>query len=73
MDWITTDPAVIIVILIARSPIDINVLMVSAMGTTDCLSGKLHRYYLTSYKQDLYYAPIEQVLPVERYYLYVSV
>ncbi|EDP98736.1 pteridine reductase [Shewanella benthica KT99] len=44
MYWITADPAIIIVILITAGAIDINMLMVPAVGATDRLSGKFHKH-----------------------------
>ncbi|MCJ8303597.1 hypothetical protein MK852_01720 [Shewanella benthica] len=44
MYWITTDPAIIIVILITAGAIDIDMLMVPTVGATDRLSGKFHKH-----------------------------
>ena len=44
MYWITTDAAIIIVILIAAGAINIDMLMVPTMGATDRLSGKFHKH-----------------------------
>jgi len=42
MDRVTTDPAIVIIILITASPIDIDMLMVSTMRTTNRLGGIPH-------------------------------
>ena len=47
MYWITTDPAIVIVILIATGAIDIDMLMVPTVGATDRLSGKFHKHSLS--------------------------